>query len=369
MTGETEPGRPPLRSPGDRFSWVMGVCWLVFLGFPVSAALQVDAPPVVRALLVLDIVAFAGLYTAGFVLWSVWANRAADLRLSRLLLAALIVLAAASAPALGGEALTMVTFLIAFGMATLPVREGRTLAAGWIALTVAVVMFGGDSGGWIIVVINIGVALLTGFIRWLEENEDAHQSVRRELDVLAERERVARDVHDVLGHSLTVVTVKAELAERLVDLDPAAAKQELAQIRSLSREALAEIRATVSGLRVARLGDELEAARAALAGADITADLPDSDTAVAATDPRYRIVLAWVLREAVTNVVRHSHATLCRVRLTATSLTVTDDGTGCAGAAESNGLRGIRERVGAAGGSVRFAPGPDGRGTTLEVHW
>ena len=91
----------------------------------------------------------------------------------------------------------------------------------------------------------------------------------RELALVAERERVARDVHDVLGHSLTVVTVKAELAERLVDLDPERAKAELAEIQTLSRQALAEIRATVGGLRAARLGDELASARTALAGAGI----------------------------------------------------------------------------------------------------
>src|SRR5690606_543184 len=125
-----------------------------------------------------------------------------------------------------------------------------------------------------------------------------------------ERERVARDVHDVLGHSLTVVSVKAELAERLVDVDPARARAELVEIQSLTREALAEIRATVSGLRVARLGDELVAARTALTGAGIEADLPENPDVV---DPRHRIVVAWVLREAVTNVVRHSGATRCTV--------------------------------------------------------
>ena len=144
-----------------------------------------------------------------------------------------------------------------------------------------------------------------------DRGED-YERMSRDLAIVEERERVARDVHDVLGHSLTVVTVKAELAERLVDLDPERAKGELAEIQALSRQALAEIRATVGGLRVARLGDELASARTALAGAGIEAHVPDDPGAV---DPRHRTVLAWVLREATTNVVRHSDADACWVEL------------------------------------------------------
>src|SRR5699024_3537237 len=147
-------------------------------------------------------------------------------------------------------------------------------------------------------------------------------------------------------------------AERLVDADPDAAKAELAQIRSLTRESLAEIRATVAGLRVARLADELDSARQALSDAGISAEVP---SAVDTVDPRHRLVLAWVLREAVTNVVRHSGAGRCRVELNARSLVVTDDGVGPGAAIEASaatrtraaaggtGLRGVAERVNGAG--------------------
>jgi two-component system sensor histidine kinase DesK len=191
-----------------------------------------------------------------------------------------------------------------------------------------------------------------------------YEAMSRELALVEERERVARDVHDVLGHSLTVVTVKAELAERLVDLDPARAKAELAEIQALSRQALAEIRATVGGLRGARLGDELASARTALAGAGIEAHVPADPAAV---DPRHRIVLAWVLREATTNVVRHSDADECWVELDTNRLTVRDDGRGIDARPEGNGIRGLRERVEAAGGALTLTTGPDGHGTVLEV--
>ncbi|UUZ45859.1 histidine kinase [Janibacter limosus] len=116
---------------------------------------------------------------------------------------------------------------------------------------------------------------------------------------------MARDVHDVVGHSLTVVSLKADSAERLVDIDPERAKGEIAAIRSLTRQSLAEIRATVAGLRITRLADERDAALAALADAGIEASVPDDYDVV---DPAHRITVAWALREATTNVIRHSGA-------------------------------------------------------------
>lgn len=185
---------------------------------------------------------------------------------------------------------------------------------------------------------------------------------------------MARDVHDVIGHSLTVVTVKAELAERLVDADPAAAKAEpgadpLAHPGGPGGDPRHRRRAARRPPR-----RRLAAARSALAGAGIAADVPADPNAV---DPQHRLVLAWVLREAVTNVVRHSGARTCTVRLGRDRLEVVDDGVGIDGAAESTGLRGLRERVAAAGGTVTIGPadggrdrpgaGPDRPGTRVEV--
>ena len=201
-------------------------------------------------------------------------------------------------------------------------------------------------------------------VRVLERRGAEHRALTDHLAVTTERERVARDVHDVLGHSLTVVTVKAELAERLVDTDPERAKAELAQIRDLTRQSLAEIRATVGGLRVARLTDQIASTHEALENAGISSELTGDPSAV---DPRHRVVLAWSLREAVTNVVRHSSASTCRIELGSDFLTVDDDGEGLRGRREGNGLRGLRERVAFAGGTVEVGPGPSGEGTRLKV--
>jgi two-component system sensor histidine kinase DesK len=164
------------------------------------------------------------------------------------------------------------------------------------------------------------------------------------LAVAEERSRLARDLHDILGHSLTVITVKAELAGRLLDVDPARARSELADVERLGREALADVRQAVEGYREVTLPGELARARAALAAADITADLPGS-----ADEPRgeLRELFAWAVREGVTNVVRHSRARSCRVVLDATSVAVLDDGVGPPIEASGNGLRGLRERAAA----------------------
>src|SRR5699024_4695443 len=131
---------------------------------------------------------------------------------------------------------------------------------------------------------------------------------------------------------------------------------------TLTRESLSEVRATVAGLRAARLEDEIGRVRSALEGAGISAEVPPDVTTV---DPRHRIVLAWVLRELITNVVRHSAATHCRVRVGASWLQVMDDGVGIGQISPGHGLRGVAERIGC--GRLDIAAGPAGRGTVVTV--
>ncbi len=208
------------------------------------------------------------------------------------------------------------------------------------------------------------VSVATGVVRVFEAKERTAAELRLEHRLAADRDRVARDVHDVLGHSLTVVAVKAELAGRLIDQDPERAKSELADIQSLTRTALGEIRATVVGLRATRLTDEVTAARAALSAAGIELRAPDDAEQV---EPRARIALAWVVREAVTNVVRHSEASKVDIRWGSDWLEVLDDGCGRRAGREGNGLSGLRERVTAIGGRLEISDGPGGVGTLVRV--
>jgi two-component system sensor histidine kinase DesK len=184
------------------------------------------------------------------------------------------------------------------------------------------------------------------------------------LAVSAERSRFARDLHDILGHSLTVITVKAELANRLLDVDPERARAELVDLERLSRDALSDVRRAVDGYRDLTLPGELARARVALLAADIDADLPNSTDEVPS---ELRELFAWTVREGVTNVIRHSGATRCQVRLAAGGVEVSDDGGGPGPErAGGNGLDGLRERAAAAGAVLVTRP-VEPRGFQLSV--
>lgn len=163
-----------------------------------------------------------------------------------------------------------------------------------------------------------------------------------------ERNKMARDLHDILGHSLTVITMKAELAGRLLDVDPAKARTQIEEVEQLSRSALADVRRTVSGYREISLAGELARARAALQDKGIRADLPGS---VDDVDPDLRELFAWTVREATTNAIRHSGAKNLWITLSRNRIQVSDDGHG-ASAAPGNGLTGLRERAESAGASL-----------------
>ncbi|WP_198664527.1 sensor histidine kinase [Jiangella endophytica] len=179
------------------------------------------------------------------------------------------------------------------------------------------------------------------------------------MAVEQERLRFARDLHDVIGHSLTAATVKAQLARRMVGTDDDRARGELHEVEGLLREALKDVRGTVAGYRDVTLASELMRAATVLEAAGIAAELP---AAVDHVPSERREIFGWVLREAVTNVVRHSRARHTRVTVTAGAIEVWNDGADGRrpGEPASSGLVGLRERVEAAGGTLQA--GPDGTG-------
>jgi two-component system, NarL family, sensor histidine kinase DesK len=183
---------------------------------------------------------------------------------------------------------------------------------------------------------------------------------RAELAQLAaenERIRIARDLHDLLGHSLTTITVKAGLARRLGAADPARAVSQIAEVEELCRQALADVRSAVSGYRDVTLAGELARGRELLRASGIAADLP---TATDVVDPANQELFGWTVREGLTNVVRHARARSCAVRLSRSVIEIVDDGVSAAtpagGATSGNGLSGLRERAAAAGGQVDAGP-------------
>ena len=187
-----------------------------------------------------------------------------------------------------------------------------------------------------------------------------------ELEINEERNRMARDMHDILGHSLTVIALKTELATRLVDTAPDQVKAELTEVQSLARSALADVRATVNSYRELSLAGELARATNVLTSAGVRADLP---LTVEVVDPELRELFAWVVREGVTNVVRHAHASHCKVELTSDSIEVTDDGIGLdsAGAGDGHGLEGLRQRCQDNGADLTIEAPSGGSGTVLRA--
>jgi two-component system sensor histidine kinase DesK len=170
------------------------------------------------------------------------------------------------------------------------------------------------------------------------------------LAKVAERERIARDLHDLLGHTLSVIVLKSELASRLSATQPERAAEEIRDVERISREALAQVRAAVRGYRSAGFDSELRQAREALEAAGITVEARVEQPQLSAIEES---VFALALREAVTNVVRHAHATVCRLSLRRNGrfceLEIADNGQGGA-LEEGSGLSGMRERVEALGG-------------------
>lgn len=316
--------------------------------------------------------------------WSAWQMVAALADL-----AAFLVCYAAGVGWAFGHPRRVPLVLVTLGLLTVPLilSTGAGVVACWVYLGVASAMllpsrialgigillgvaglFAGllDGTGlqWELALVIIGMTGFTvAFAANLRLNREL-QRTRHELAVAAvaaERARIGRDLHDILGHSLTAISVKASLAGRLLDRrpdDPEPIRAEIADLQRLAREALADVRATAGGYRELSLAGELALAGSVLAAAGIGAQLP---TAVDDVNPLARKVFGYVVREAVTNVVRHSGASRAVITLTPDTVTVIDNGGGMpAGDAEGSGLRGLADRVAAAGGDLRVGRGDEG---------
>lgn len=349
ITGSRGPDGP--ESPWARWGWAMAVVWLGFLFFPLLAVWQSDATAAAKVASYAAIAAFAALYVLGFSVWE---------RHALAVLGAMAACMVATVPVLGIDALGMTPYVGAFSALQVPAPTWKWTTPVAAAIPVLSVFGTDDFPAFFFILVWPIVGGCT-IVRVLTDAEKRASVTRGSLALVAERERVARDVHDVLGHSLTALSVKAELAARLIDLDPERAKAELVSIQETARQALAEVRSTVGGLRAANLDAEVTAAPLVLADAGIGTRVVGE---LADTDPRHRALLAWVLRESVTNVVRHSGARSVVIELGAHGMSVTDDGTGPTGA-EGNGLRGMRERVQGAGGTLTVTPASPG--TRVEV--
>jgi two-component system sensor histidine kinase DesK len=351
VTAPRMPVRDRLRAHGAR-AWYIGagsgLIWQILL---VVGVLFLDLPVFSK---VLGLVLLAALYATFMVIGPIIWNESIRTRL--VAIAAYWAVSFLLFPLIGPIAIWMwllVVSLAAFVNLPLRLAIGTSVLVILVQFGIGVATAFAHGVVFAPIVTAVGSAGLIGLGLISRTNVNlrvANDEIAR-LAVVEERARFGRDLHDVLGHTLTVVTVKSELAQRLVTIDPAKAEIEIADIERLTRSALADLRLAVSNYRETSLDGELVAAKTALDAAGIEANLPESPL-----NPRQQGVFAWVLREGVTNVIRHSGATACWVTIDDRSLTVADDGCGLDSSAttEGNGLRGLRERGAQAGAELHI---------------
>lgn len=268
-------------------------------------------------------------------------------------------------PLLGANLLFMVMFQAMTHVLLLPWRWAvpSMLLMSLAVMVLAVVLE---------VPIAAGLAVMGAVMSWgighgvrqqiLQEQLEAAQQRNAVLAVAAERERIGRDLHDLVGHSLTSLTISTQLARRLLDTDPEATRAQLEHIEATVRQALADVRATASGMQHVRAATEIASARTILATVGIQAKVP---TALPPLHDDLAELFGYVIREGVTNIVRHSRATRAEISVDEDSVSVEDDGIGIPQGAGRSGLRGLEARVALAGGRLEVVSSETG--TRLEA--
>lgn len=244
------------------------------------------------------------------------------------------------------------SLFVSAALVLLNILTGYLLGLGWL-----------DIGRGILYIVVVGLVIngLTKSLMTWRELRLAREEIAR-LAITAERLRIARDLHDLLGHNLSLITLKSELAGRLLNAAPERAAAEIKDIEQVARTTLQEVREAVASYRQPTLANELHAAQEILAAAGVTYHYDGDERAIDALPPTIEAVLAWAVREGVTNVVKHSRAHECRIHMMREAqvigVEVIDDGQAVIDASSdsSSGLRGLRERVAALGGAFEAGP-------------
>ncbi|MGK4582835.1 sensor histidine kinase [Kitasatospora sp. HPMI-4] len=354
--------------------------WMIYLVYPVKDLVTRHGPAATAAG-ALALAAFLGVYVA---LVAIRSSRPDSWRGSVRLVGVMLLLAVVTSVGLGQPWLTLFTYCSVCVAAVLPPRLAPRGVAGTTGLTLAVgLLIHADTDTMASVVLPcfLGGLAMTGLQRLvatMRELREARATVAH-LAAAEERLRLARDLHDLLGHSLSLITLKSELAGRFMDSDkPEQARAQVADIEKVARQSLIDVREAVGGYRRPTLPVELAAARTALTTAQITLEAHPS---VAGEHPGLGTeeagALAWALREAVTNIVRHaSEATVCTVTMDETwegegeryaVLEITDNGRGAGKSLPGNGLSGLRERLALVDGRLETGSGPRGKGFRLRA--
>jgi two-component system sensor histidine kinase DesK len=343
-----------------------GLVWLGFIAAPMVDAIGHGGHGVSYAATIAASVAFAAIYVLLVFTWLDLERRWRAYVLSGLLAALAIALTALDRSSWG----YLFSYVAAIMALTVPAGYSFAAVVVTAAVSAGATALGGGSTGTAVgyAISTVGVGLLLTLMRDLRSRNQELTEARAELArtaVAAERERFARDLHDLLGHSLSVIAIKAELAGRLMPQRVEEAQGEIRDVEQVARQALREVREAVSGYRQPTLAGEMEGARIAFSAAGIIAEFERSPVTL---DPDVEAVLAWAVREGATNVIRHSGASRCQVRVLAgladAEVEVVDDGGGCAGVSandgDGNGLIGLRERAERLRGRIDAGTLPNG---------
>jgi len=348
---------------GRRWGTFFGAAYLVFLAGPIIGEIQSRRAFATTVAVLATLAVFAGLN----LVW--WATLAFERELGPRAIAVLVAMCAVASGLTLHDSGWVWCFIycgVAVAASSWDRLRSALLVAAVVALTVAVGLV--THVTWdvlpdVALIVVMGGFGMLGTSHLIETNfqlRQAREEVGR-LAVAEERLRFARDLHDLLGHSLSVIVLKSELAARLSGPSPDRAADEIRDVERVAREALREVREAVAGYRQLGLSQELESVRATLGAAGIDARL--QSTAGALPTP-VDSTLAWALREGVTNVLRHSRAGRVEARVSRSDdhveLELLDDGVGCDGCGDGNGLRGLRERVAARDGTLAAGPRPEG---------
>lgn len=358
------PGAPTHTSPWERWGWLMAVVWMVFLIYPVLSLLSSPAAPAWIAAGWLATGIFAVVYILGFMagMRTAWGPPG---RTAIVLFGVQILCALVTVPAIETQVLSFVPYLMAYGTYALRGRWHPLTTVCAVLITVLVSTLSGRVLEHVqILIVVLLMAAINSVTSWLIGRSIAADKIRLELAASDERVSIARDVHDLLGHTLTAVKLKAELAERLIATDPDRAREELTQIVTLTTDAIQGVRATATGLRGTRLDEQLRESAAALESVGMRVMVTGEPSALS---PAQAIPAAWILRESTTNILRHAQAGSVRIHIEPGVLRVEDDGRGVQ-APVGNGVRGMQERATAAGATLTVENAPTG-GTRVGVVW
>jgi two-component system sensor histidine kinase DesK len=374
--GHTRASREVVAASGIsiRFWRLYAQAWLVCLLFPIVFLVQTPLAPMRLLIAVAGLIIFVVVYT-----WFMWPHPLnsvvrvrAESHTSTILFAGLMALGFGLSITYGSTFLGLFVGVCAVAGVALSVRSAfvMVMALTLVTLGVSVWISGGiASTDWLYVIplvllvrgLGLDIVVLARLSSALRELHTARNELARQA-VMEERLRLARDLHDLLGHTLSLIVLKSELAGRLIDKDTGQAAQEIHEVEHAARQALREVREAVAGYRQPTLRTELEGARQMMEAAGISCTIEMNSEAL---PPAIDAVLAWTVREGVTNVIRHSRARRCTIQVSGRNgsacIEVINDGyqewehnsTSTKG---GSGLSGLAERVVAQGGQIEASP-------------